>query len=114
MLELEALDGQAIERNHLDTKDRLDILIQSLADARQSRYGSDLDRVMERVLVVFEEVVWGVDHVSRRLRDMRRFAGGQTIPLMVRGKLREIEAEEPWLVGRLEVLDVLLREIQDR
>ena len=98
------LDRQAISNNRLPIEDRLKTLIRALADERQSRYGPDVGSPLGHVRTVFEEVVWGVDHVASRLERIRVAQA----PVQVRGLLRQLEEDQRWLQGRLEVLNGLV------
>ena len=101
---LEQLDTQACMNHAVPTQDRLQALIQALAQERQSRYGPEFGNPMGHVQTAFEEVVWGVDMVARRLEFMRQTQS----PAIVRRLLRELEDQQQWLQDRLEVLHGLL------
>jgi hypothetical protein len=96
---LEQLDDQVRANHAVPTPDRLKALIQVLADERQSRTGP-VDPMRE----VFEEVVWGIDMVSRGVERMLQAPS----PVVMRSLLRDLEDEQLWLQNRIEVLHELL------
>jgi hypothetical protein len=65
--------------------------------------------VRAEVRTVFEEVVWGVEHVNRRLESLQKTGSA----VMVKALHREIDEQQQWLMGRLEVLHGLLNRLSE-
>jgi hypothetical protein len=98
------LDDEAVARNALPTQDRLQALIRTVAHDRQRRRGPQVYGVRAEVRTVFEEVLWGVKQVARRVDLLKQ----PSSEVRHREIQHEIDQEYQWLLGRLEVLHGLV------